>query len=70
MGANGQYVVLAGLVAVAVGCELVVAHPTGHGSLPIGLLLFGGATAYVGAQAWYLQVTSAPGAGWVAGSFF
>jgi hypothetical protein len=36
MGANGQYVVLAGLVATAVGCETVVAHPLGAGHSPSG----------------------------------
>jgi low temperature requirement protein LtrA len=39
MGANGQYVVLAGLVATAVGCETVIAHPLSPGSLAVGLLL-------------------------------
>ena len=58
MGANGQYVVLAGLVAVAVGCELVVAHPLDHGTLTLGLLLFGGTLAYAAAQTWYLQFTT------------
>jgi|tagenome__1003787_1003787.scaffolds.fasta_scaffold20979137_4 hypothetical protein len=42
MGANGQYVVLIGLVMTAVGCETVIAHPRGAGSLIVGLLLGGG----------------------------
>jgi len=58
LGANGQYVVLAGLIAVAVGCELVVAHPDGQGSATLGLLLFGGAFLYATTQTWYLHATS------------
>jgi hypothetical protein len=41
-GINATYVVLASLVALAVGSELVIAHPQGHGSPEIALLLFGG----------------------------
>ena len=41
MGANGQYVVLAGLVATAVGCEIVVADPLAAASPAVGLLLGG-----------------------------
>jgi hypothetical protein len=58
MGANGQYVVLAGLVATAVGCETVVAHPLGAGSLVAGLLLGGGPLLYVATQTWFLHVTT------------
>jgi low temperature requirement protein LtrA len=58
MGANGQYVVLAGLVATAVGCEIVIAHPLGRGSIVVGLLLGGGPLLYVITQTWYLQVTT------------
>jgi hypothetical protein len=32
MAGNGAYLVVAGLVAVAVGCELVITHPHGHGT--------------------------------------
>jgi low temperature requirement protein LtrA len=58
MGANGQYVVLAGLVATAVGCEIVVAHPLVAASLAVGLLLGGGPLLYVATQTWYLHVTT------------
>ena len=58
LGANGQYVVLAGLIAVAVGCELVVTHPEDHGSARLGLLLFGGAFLYATTQTWYLHTTT------------
>jgi len=58
MGANGQYVVLVGLVATAVGCETVIAHPLSTGSLAIGLLLGGGPLPYVATQTWFLRVTT------------
>ena len=58
MGANGQYVVLVGLVMTAVGCETVIAHPLGAGSFTVGLLLGGGPLLYVATQTWYLWVTA------------
>jgi low temperature requirement protein LtrA len=58
MGANGQYVVLAGLVATAVGCEIVIAHPLAAASFTVGLLLGGGPLLYVATQTWYLHVTT------------
>lgn len=58
MAADGQYVVFAGLVAVAVGCELVVEHPLEPGTLILGVLLFGGALSYAAAQTWYLHITT------------
>ena len=58
MGANGQHVVLAGLVATAVGCEIVIAHPLDDGSLPIGFLLGGGPLLYVATQTWFLHITT------------
>lgn len=58
MGANGQYVVLTGLVATAVGCETVIADPFAGGSLPTGFLLGGGALLYVATQSWFLRVTT------------
>lgn len=57
MGANGQYVVPAGLVAVAVGCERIVAAPDAPGSVTLSLLLFGG-RLYVGTQTWLFAVTT------------
>ncbi|MFB6892408.1 low temperature requirement protein A [Kitasatospora sp. NPDC056327] len=50
---SGQYTTLAGLVALAVGAELSIAHPTGPGSPEAGLLLFGGPALYVLTQAWW-----------------
>ena len=58
MGANGQYVVLAGLVATAVGCEIVIAHPLDGGSLAVGFLLGGGPLLYVATQSWFLHITT------------
>ena len=58
MGANGQYVVLAGLVATAVGCETVIAHQLSPGSPAVGLLLAGGPLLYVATQTWFLRVTT------------
>ncbi|MBO0809920.1 MAG: low temperature requirement protein A [Actinobacteria bacterium] len=58
LGLNGTYLTLAALVAVAVGNELVIAHPDGNGSPTLSLLLFGGALLYVASQAWYLQLTT------------
>jgi hypothetical protein len=50
MGPNGQYVVLAGLVVTAVGCETVIEQPRGAGSLTVGLLVGGGPSLYVATQ--------------------
>ena len=58
LGLNGTYLTLAALVALAVGNELVIAHPGGDGSPTLSLLLFGGALFYVASQAWYLQLTT------------
>jgi low temperature requirement protein LtrA len=57
LGLAGMYVVLAGLIALAVGNELVIAHPGAAGSWEVGLLLFGGPLLYLGAQGWYLART-------------
>ncbi|MGV9341101.1 low temperature requirement protein A [Streptomyces sp. NPDC003688] len=58
MGVNSAYVVLAALVAMAVGSELVVAHPLGHGSAALALLLFGGLALYLAATAWFFRATA------------
>ncbi|MFE7595300.1 low temperature requirement protein A [Kitasatospora sp. NPDC057512] len=55
---SGQYPTLAGLVALAVGAELAVAHPTGHGSATLSLLLFGGPVLYVITQAWWYYTST------------
>ncbi|WP_078495924.1 low temperature requirement protein A [Streptomyces sp. LaPpAH-108] len=58
MAVNSAYVVLAALVAMAVGSELVVAHPLGHGSVTLALLLFGGLALYLAATAWFFRATA------------
>ncbi|WP_260174649.1 low temperature requirement protein A [Streptomyces sp. PanSC19] len=55
---SGQYPTLAGLVALAVGAELAISHPTGHGSTTLGLLLFGGPILYVITQAWWYRAST------------
>ncbi|MEW1697208.1 MULTISPECIES: low temperature requirement protein A [unclassified Streptomyces] len=57
LGVNSAYLVLAALVALAVGSELAIAHPTGHGSTEIALLLFGGPALYLVTTAWYFRTT-------------
>jgi low temperature requirement protein LtrA len=55
---NGEVVVVAGLIALAVGQEIVIVHPRGHASAALSLLLFGGPLLYLLAQAWHLRVVS------------
>ncbi|MEV6107029.1 low temperature requirement protein A [Streptomyces sp. NPDC051940] len=55
---NSAYLVLAALVALAVGSELAIAHPTGHGSATLALLLFGGPTLYLATTAWFFRTTT------------
>ncbi|MGW8365297.1 low temperature requirement protein A [Streptomyces wedmorensis] len=55
---SGQYSTLAGLVALAVGAELAISHPTGHGSAEVGILLFGGPVLYVITQAWWYYMST------------
>ncbi|MBO2465369.1 low temperature requirement protein A [Actinomadura violacea] len=55
---NTAYIVQAALIALAVAGELVVAHPEGHGSPTLALLLFGGPALYLAAQAWYYRATT------------
>ncbi|MEW2133069.1 low temperature requirement protein A [Streptomyces sp. NPDC005435] len=55
---NSAYVVPAALVAMAVGSELVVTHPLGHGSVTLALLLFGGLALYLAATAWFFRATA------------
>ena len=47
---NGGVVVVGGLIALAVGNELVIAHPHGDTSLELALLLFGEPWMYLLAQ--------------------
>jgi low temperature requirement protein LtrA len=51
---NGLLVSVAGLIAVAVGNELVIAHPHGQTSVALSLVLFGGALLYLLSQTVYL----------------
>jgi hypothetical protein len=55
---NGEVVVVAGLIVLAVGQEIVIVHPRGHASATLSLLLFRGPLLYLLAQAWYLRVVS------------
>ena len=45
---------VAGLIAVAVANEQVIAHPHGRASAALSLLLYGGPILYLVAQGWYL----------------
>ncbi|MEU9856346.1 low temperature requirement protein A [Streptomyces sp. NPDC047974] len=58
LGVNSAYLVLAALVALAVGSELVISHPTGHGSTTLALLLFGGPALYLATTAWFFGTTA------------
>jgi len=51
---NGLLVSVAGLIAVAVGNELVIAHPQSHVSMAFSLVLFGGPLLYLLSQTVYL----------------
>jgi low temperature requirement protein LtrA len=53
---NSLLVSVAGLIAVAVANELVIAHPHGQTSLTLSLLLFGGPLLYLLSQTVYLRV--------------
>ena len=51
---NALMVMVAGLIAVAVANEKVIAHPHEHASLALSLLLGGGPILFLAAQGWYL----------------
>jgi low temperature requirement protein LtrA len=51
---NGLVVSVAGLIAVAVGNELVIAHPQSQVSVALSLVLFGGPLLYLLSQTVYL----------------
>jgi low temperature requirement protein LtrA len=51
---NGLMGMVAGLIAMAVANEQVIAHPLGHASTALRLLLFGGPILYLLAESWYL----------------
>jgi low temperature requirement protein LtrA len=52
--ANALMVMVAGLIAVAVVNEEVIAHPHGHASVALSLVLGGGPILFLAAQGWYL----------------
>ncbi|MFF8717183.1 low temperature requirement protein A [Streptomyces sp. NPDC015184] len=58
LGVNSAYLVLAALVALAVGSELAITHPTEHGSVTLALLLFGGPVLYLATTAWFFGTTT------------
>ncbi|MGW8764730.1 hypothetical protein ACWGN5_19705 [Streptomyces sp. NPDC055815] len=45
-------------LALAVGAELAISHPTGHGSTTRSLLLFGGPILYIVTQAWWYHAST------------
>ena len=51
---NALTVMVAGLIAVAVANKEVIAHPYGHTSFALCLLLGGGPILFLAAQGWYL----------------
>ncbi len=51
---NALMVMVAGLIAVAVANEMVIAHPLEHGSIGLSILLGGGPVLFLAAQGWYL----------------
>jgi low temperature requirement protein LtrA len=51
---NGLLVSVAGLIAVAVGNELVITHPHDQTSVALSLVLFGGPLLYLLSQTVYL----------------
>jgi len=51
---NALIVMVAGLIAVAVANEMVIAHPQGDASATLSLLVYGGPILYLVTQGWYL----------------
>ncbi len=51
---NALMVMVAGLIAVAVANREVIAHPYGHTSFALTLLLAGGPILFLASQGWYL----------------
>jgi low temperature requirement protein LtrA len=51
---NVLMVMVAGLIAVAAANQMVIAHPQGHASVALGLLLYGGPVLFLVAQGLYL----------------
>lgn len=57
-GIDALIVLFAGLIAVAVGNEMVIAHPNGEPSPTLSLLLIGGPILYLLGQSWYLRAVT------------
>ena len=55
LAVNTQVLILAALIALAVGNEQAITHPTGDTTTALVLLLFGGPALYLAVQAWYLH---------------
>ncbi len=53
--ANALTVMVAGLIAMAVANEAVIAHPHNPGSVALSLLLCGGPLLFLAGQGWYLS---------------
>jgi low temperature requirement protein LtrA len=51
---NALMALVAGLIAVAVANQMVIAHPLANTSIALSLLLFGGPALFLAAQGWYL----------------
>lgn len=56
MTMNGMVVVVAGLIVLGVGNELVIGHPVDPTTPTLSVLLFGGSLLYLLTQTWYLIV--------------
>lgn len=52
---NGIFIVVAGIIAVAVANEVVIAHPHAPTRALLACLMFGGAASYIAAHTWYLH---------------
>jgi low temperature requirement protein LtrA len=46
---------VAGLIAISVGDELVLAHPTSHTNLATNIMLYGGPALFFFSQGWYMR---------------
>jgi low temperature requirement protein LtrA len=58
---NALFVAVAAMIVIAVGDEVVIAHPLGHTSVTVILLLYAGPVLYLGfqaSQAWQTRHTS------------
>jgi low temperature requirement protein LtrA len=48
-------ILVAGLIAIAVANEKIIAHPHERGTVKLSLLLVGGPILFLSAQGWYLR---------------